>query len=97
MKKFSLLFVVLLAAVALTLSMPYIVSAQGDIPISVTVIEEGTFVTVSNSPAGDVISLYKIRNDKVVLIDSVINTNNRNNSDTSFSKRYLIHQGVENR
>ncbi len=97
MRKISLLSVVLIAGIIFVLMVPGAVSAQGDETISATVIEEGAFITVKETAGGDVLSLYRVRGDRIILVDTVVNTDNRKSSDTSFQKRYLVRLDVENR
>ena len=97
MRKISMLLRVLIAATIFTLSVPGFVSAQGDGAISTTVIDAGAFITVKETAKGDVLSLYRIRGDQIILVDTVVNTSNRSSSDTSFQKRYLIRVDVENK
>ncbi len=97
MRKISLLSLVLIAGTIFVLTVPGAVSAQGDETISATVIEEGAFITVKETAGGDVLSLYRVRGDRIILVDTVVNTDNRKSSDTSFQKRYLVRLDVENR
>jgi hypothetical protein len=105
MKKMPLLPITLVAAVVWALMVPGAVSAQGDETISTTVIDEGAFITVKETAGGDVLSLYRVRGDRIyrvrgdriILVDTVVNTDNRKSSDTSFQKRYLVRLDVENR
>jgi len=87
----------LLAAAVFFLAFPHDLRAQGDGVITTSVADPGYLVTVRDSPAGEVLSLYRIRDDRIVLVDTVVNTNKRASSDTSFSKRYVIHVDIENR
>ncbi len=97
MKRLYLLSVVLLAAAFITLSLPDTVSAQDESAISVTAIEEGAFVTVSGSALGDVISLYRIRGDRIILVDVVINSVKQSSMSIRAPKRYLHRVEVENK
>ena len=97
MRKISLLSLVLIAGTIFVLTVPGAVSAQGDETISTTVIDEGAFITVKETAGGDVLSLYRVRGDRIILVDTVVNTDNRKSSDTSFQKRYLVRLDVENR
>ena len=97
MRKISLLSLVLIAGTIFVLTVPCAVSAQGDKTISTTVIDEGAFITVKETAGGDVLSLYRVRGDRIILVDTVVNTDNRKSSDTSFQKRYLVRLDVENR
>jgi hypothetical protein len=97
MKKLSLLSVVMLAAAIISLSLPNTASAQGENAISVSVIEEGAFVTVSDSMLGDVISLYRIRGDRIILVDVVINSVKQSSMSIRAPKRYLHRVEVENK
>ena len=97
MRKISLLSLVLIAGTIFVLTVPGAVSAQGDETISATVIEEGAFITVKETAGGDVLSLYRVRGDRIILVDTVVNTDNRKSSDTSFQKRYLVRLDVEKR
>jgi len=97
MRKISLLSLVLIAGTIFVLMVPGAVSAQGDETISTTVIDEGAFITVKGTADGDVLSLYRVRGDRIILVDTVVNTDNRKSSDTSFQKRYLVRLDVENR
>jgi len=97
MKKLSLFSLMFIGVVVFALTIPGVVSAQAGETISMTVIDSDTFITVQKTGGGDVLSLYKVRSDRIVLVDTVVNTSNRSNSDTSFPKRYLIRLDVENR
>jgi len=97
MRKTAICSVVFIVAVVLALAGPGAASAQGDGTISTTVIDAGVFVTVKETAQGDVLSLYRVSGDRIILVDVVINTNNRSSSDTSFPKRYLHHLDLENR
>ena len=97
MRKTAICSVVFIVVVVLALAGPGAASAQGDGTISTTVVDAGVFVTVKESVTGDVLSLYRIKGDRIVLVDTVVNTNNRSSSDTSFPKRYLIRLDVENK
>jgi len=94
MRKISLLWLVFLAVTLLALTVPGAVSAQGDETISTTVIDDGTFITVKETAVGDILSLYRVVNDRIILVDTVVNSNRR---DTSLPKRYLHHLELENR
>lgn len=76
---------------------PGAVFAQGDVTISATVVGEGAFITVKDSAAGDVLSLYRIKGDRIILVDTVVNTSSRSDRDVKLSDRYLHHLDVENR
>ncbi|MCJ7500851.1 hypothetical protein MUP29_11410 [bacterium] len=97
MRMISLFSLVIVAVAVVVLTAPGAVYAQGDETISTAVIDAETFVTVKESVTGEVLSLYRIKGDRIVLVDTVVNTNNRSSSDTSFPKRYLIRLDVENR
>ena len=97
MRKISLFFLVFIAAAALAFMIPGAVCAKGEGGISTTVIDTGIFVTVKETAEGDVLTLYRISGDRILLVDTVINTSDRSSSDTSFPKRYLIHVDGENR
>jgi hypothetical protein len=97
MRRILILLVVLVAAAVIPLTVPGDLWAQGDGTISTTVIDAGSFITVKETAVGDVLSLYRIRGDRIVLVDTVVNTSNRASSDTSFPKRFVIHVDVENR
>jgi len=97
MKRISLLVIVFIAAAIFALMVPGAVSAQGDGTISTTVIDAGAFITVKETVRGDVLSLYRIRDDRIILVDTVFNTSDRSSSSTSYAKRYLIRVDVENR
>ena len=71
--------------------------AQGNSTISTTVIDAGVFVTVKETVAGDVLSLYRIRGDRIILVDTVVNTGTRSDRDLKISDRYLHRLNVENR
>ena len=68
------------------------VRAQEATPIGVAVLDEGTFVTVRDTPNGDIISLYKVRGDRVTLVDTVFNSISR---DIHPPKRYLRRVDIE--
>ncbi len=97
MKRISLLSLVFIAATIIALTVPGTVSARGDGTISTTVIDAGAFITVKETVGGDVLSLYRIRDDRIILVDTVFNTSDRSSSSTSYAKRYLIRVDVENR
>jgi len=97
MKKIPLLPMVFIAATIFALMLPGSVSAQVEGTISTTVIDEGSFITVKKTGGGDVLSLYRIKGDRIVLVDTVVNTSNRNSSGADFPKRYLLRLEVENR
>lgn len=97
MKAISLILAVSLVIAAVVLAGPGSVFAQGDASISAAVVGEGTFITVKESVAGDVVSLYKIRGDRIILVDTVVNTSTRSERDVKLSNRYLHRIEVENR
>ena len=97
MKKVPLLSIVFITATIFALMLPGSVSAQVEGTISTTAMDEGRFITVKKTGGGEVLSLYRIKGDRIVLVDTVVNTNNRGTSDTSFPKRYLIRLDVENK
>lgn len=85
-----LLVMLAVAAVAL----PVTAAAQGDEAITAVALDDTTFVTVRETTAGDVVSLYRVRGDRIVLVDTVVNSSNR---DSSLPKRYLHRLALENR
>jgi len=97
MRKIFLLLLALGITAAFALTVPGDLWAQGDGTISTTVIDAGSFITVKETAVGDVLSLYRIRGDRIVLVDTVVNTINRASSDTSFPKRFVIRVDMENR
>ena len=97
MRNLSLFTHLLVTVAIVALTLLGTVSAQADGPVPTIVIGDGTFVTVKGSVKGDVLSLYRIEGDRIILVDTVINTGDRSSSDSSFQKRYLIHLDVENR
>ncbi len=68
--------------------------AQGATQISVTALDEGTFITVQETGSGDVVSLYRLRGDRIYLVDTVFNSTSR---DVNLPKRYLHRVEVDNR
>ena len=86
----------LIAVVFLTLLVlsPGVALAQGDGMVSTTVIDTGTFITVKETVGGDVLALYRIRGDRIILVDAVVNTSNR---DAKLPKRYLHRLDLENK
>jgi len=86
-----------LTAAMAAMAVPGTVHAQGDETIAAAAVDAETFITVKGTLAGDVVSLYRIKDSRIVLVDTVVNTSNRGSSDTSFPKRYLIHLDMENR
>lgn len=97
MKKMSLIAIVFLAAAVFVLTAPGIVPALAEDAVSVTVVDSGTFVTVKGTTAGDILSLYRVKGDQIILVDTVVNTSDRGSRDTSYQKRYLVRVDVENR
>ena len=97
MRKISVFLRLLIAATFFTLTVLGAVSVRADGAVSTTVIDDGTFITVKGGAGGEVLSLYRIRGDRIILVDTVVNTSDRSSSDSSFQKRFLIHLDVENR
>ncbi len=97
MRNISLFSLVFIVATVFVLTVSGAVSAQADGTISTTVMGDGVFITVKGSVRGDVLSLYRIRGDRIILVDTVVNTGDRSSSKTSFSKRYLVRLDIENR
>jgi len=97
MKRVSLFLILLFAAAAFALVMPGTSEAQGEERVATTVIGEGTFITVKDSAAGEVLSLYRIKGDRIILLDTVVNTSSRSDRDIRLSDRYLHRLKVENR
>jgi hypothetical protein len=89
--------ILITAAMAVFLVLPGISEAQGEGTVSATVISEGTFITVKESIAGEVLSLYRVKGDRIVLVDTVVNTNSRSDRDIKLPDRFLHHLDVENR
>lgn len=94
MRKISVLSFVFIAATIFALTVPGAVSAQGDSGVSLALIDSETIVTVKETTGGDLLSLYKIRGDRIILVDTVVNTSNR---DSKLPKRYLHRLDVDNR
>lgn len=94
MRKISVLSFVFIAATIFALTVPGAVSAQGDSAVSLAQIDSETIVTVKETTGGDLLSLYKIRGDRIILVDTVVNTSNR---DSKLPKRYLHRLDVDNR
>jgi len=88
---------VLIAAAIFTLTVLGAASVRADGTVSTTVIDAGTFITVKGGARGEVLSLYRIKADRIILVDTVINTSDRSSNESSFQKRYLIHLDLENR
>ena len=97
MKRLTLMAVPVIAVMALFFVVPGIAEAQGEGTVSATVIGEGTFITVKESGAGEVLSLYRIEGDRIVLLDTVVNTSSRSDRNVKFPDRYLHHLDVQNR
>lgn len=96
MKKIFLLLLVLLAAAVFALT-PVPASAQGESPVSIAVMDDGIFVTVKETVAGDVLSLYRVSGDRIILVDTVVNTSTKSERDVKLSERYLHRLRVDNR
>ena len=97
MNRITVLLSLVLAITAIAFARPGAVFAQGDAPISATVVGEGAFITVKESVAGEVLSLYRIKGDRIILVDTVVNTSSRSDRDVKLSDRYLHRLDVENR
>jgi hypothetical protein len=96
MKRMSLIYIVFLAATVFALTVPGAVPAQADGTISSTVVDDGTFITVKEARGGEVLSLYRIRGDRIILVDTVFNTSDRGSSNTKLPTRYLHRVAVDN-
>ncbi len=96
MKKMSLISIVFLAAAVFALTVPGAVPAQADGAILTTVVDDGTFITVKEARGGEILSLYRIRGDRIILVDTVFNTSDRGSSNTKLPTRYLHRVDVEN-
>jgi hypothetical protein len=96
MKKMSLISIVFLAAAVFALIVPGVVPAQADGAISTTLVDDGTFITVKEAGGGEILSLYRIRGDRIILVDTVFNTSDRGSNKTKLSTRYLHRVDVEN-
>ena len=94
MRMISWILLVSLVVAVFALSGTRAVYAQGDETISTSVIDSETFITVKETTGGDLLSLYKIKGDRIILVDSVFNTSNR---DSNLPKRYLHRLDVDNR
>jgi len=92
--KGTLVFIVLLLIAVSTIVPSGIVSAQGVAQISVVTLDSETFVTVQETGTGDMLSLYRIRGDRIYLVDTVFNSTSR---DVKLPRRYLHHIEVDNR
>ena len=97
MRAISVFPVLLIVAAVFLLTGPGAVHAQGDAAIAATVLGEGTFVTVKATAQGDLLSLYKVRGDSIILVDVVINTTKQSSMSISLPKRYLHRMDVENK
>lgn len=96
MKKIFLLLLVFLAT-AVFAQTPGIALAQGESPISISLIDDDVFVTVKETVAGDVLSLYRVSGDRIILVDTVVNTSTKSERDVKLSERYLHRLRVDNR
>jgi len=96
MKKISLISIVFLAVTVFALTVPGVLPAQADGTISATMVDDGTFITVKEARGGEILSLYRIRGDRIILVDTVFNTSDRGSSDTKLPTRYLHRVDVEN-
>ena len=94
MRQIFVLWLVFIAATIFALTVPGSVSAQRDGTVSTTVIDAETFITVKETVGGDVLALYRLRGDRIILVDAVVNTSNR---DAKLPKRYLHRLDLENR
>ena len=93
MKKMLPVFLVLLVTVyVFAVSIP--AAAQGSTQIGVVSLDSETFITVQETGTGDVLSLYKIKGERIYLVDTVFNSTYR---DIKLPKRYLHHIEVDNR
>ena len=92
MKRTVLAFAVLMFVVS-TPALTGTAFAQ-DSAISVVTLDEDTFVTVQKTGAGEMISLYEVKGEKVYLVDVVINSTSR---DVNLPKRYTHHIEIDNR
>ena len=97
MRAISVFQVVLIVAAVFLLTGPGAVHAQGDAAISTTVVGEGTFVTVKATAQGDLLSLYKVRGDSIILVDVVIHSTKHSSMSINLPKRYLYRMDVENK
>ena len=97
MRKTAICSVLFIVAVVLALAGPGAASAQGDGTISTTVIDAGVFVTVKETAQGDVLSLYRVSGDRIILVDAVINSGQQSSMRVNLSKRYLHHLDLENK
>lgn len=89
---FSILLILMVTGCAFMVPMP--AAAQGSTQIGVVSLDSETFVTVQETGTGDVLSLYKIRGERIYLVDTVFNSTSR---DVKLPKRYLHHVDVDNR
>lgn len=96
MRKTFLLLLVLFAVAAVALT-PGLSAAQADSAISTTVVGDGVFVTVKETAAGDVLSLYRVNGERIILVDMVINSVQQSSMRLDLSNRYLHHLDVENK
>ena len=68
--------------------------AQQEMQITIAALDEETFVTVRDTAQGDILSLYRIRENKIHLLDAVFNGVAR---DIDLPKRYLHRLEIEGR
>jgi starvation-inducible outer membrane lipoprotein len=93
MKKTYMLTLALMLS-ACVLLLPGIAASQGSAQISVVALDPETFITVQEVGTGDMISFYKVKGERIYLVDTVFNSTSR---DPKLPKRYLHHVEVDNR
>jgi hypothetical protein len=70
------------------------VVAEGANNRSVTALDQETFITVKDTVRGEIVSLYKVRGDRLILVDVVVSSASREHK---AEKRYLHREDVDNR
>jgi hypothetical protein len=96
MKKMSLLSIVFLVVTAIAMTVPGATPAQAGETISTTMVDDGAFITVKMTGEGEVLSLYRIVNDRIILVDTVLNSTDRGSDRTKLPTRYMHRVDVEN-
>ena len=96
MKKMSLISIVFLVAAIFALTVPGASPAQANGTIFTTVVDDGTFITVRMTGEGEILSLYRVSDDRIILVDTVLNSSDRGSNKTKLPTRYLHRVDVEN-
>lgn len=96
MKRYFLFLVPFGVAAALLLTTG-LAPALGDTPATTAVIDANRFVTIEKGEDGNVLSLYRVTGDRIVLVDVVINSTKHSIMSIRPSKRYLYRVELENK